>query len=80
MQNPPPQRVGMPFEPDVDVGPIVNQAQYSRVMTLLAAAQAEGAKLECGGKRPAGDQFERGYWVQPTIFSGITPKVGAMQF
>jgi aldehyde dehydrogenase (NAD+)/betaine-aldehyde dehydrogenase len=33
----------------------------------------DGATLSAGGKRPSGAQFERGYWLQPTVFSDVRP-------
>jgi aldehyde dehydrogenase (NAD+) len=53
------------------MGPIANAAQYARVLDMIAAGQADGARLIAGGPgRPAG--LDRGFYVQPTIFSGVT--------
>ena len=38
------------------------------MLGLIKAGQEDGAKLECGGG-PAGDV---GYFIQPTVFSGVT--------
>ena len=48
-------------------GPQVDKAQFDKVLSLISAGKAEGAKLECGGGR-LGDQ---GYFIQPTVFSGV---------
>lgn len=65
-------RVGDPCEPGDHIGPLVNLAQWQRVQQLIASALAEGATLEVGGLgHPEG--FARGFYVRPTLFSGVTP-------
>lgn len=65
-------RVGDPREAGDHIGPLVNLAQWQRVQQLIASALAEGATLEVGGLgHPEG--FERGFYVRPTLFSGVTP-------
>ena len=64
-------RVGPPDDTATTMGPIANAAQYARVLDMIAAGQADGARLIAGGPgRPAG--LDRGFYVQPTIFSGVT--------
>ena len=64
-------RAGDPNEPGVQVGPMVSQKQYERVQGYIRLGLDEGADLLTGGEgRPAGQ--ERGWFVQPTIFSGVT--------
>jgi betaine-aldehyde dehydrogenase len=62
-------RVGDPFEPDTDVGPLVSSRQRDRVEGYLRLAETEGAVLEAGGGRP--DNLDRGYYVEPTVYSGV---------
>jgi acyl-CoA reductase-like NAD-dependent aldehyde dehydrogenase len=62
-------RVGDPFEPDTDVGPLVSSRQRDRVEDYLRLAETEGAVLEAGGGRP--DNLDRGYYVEPTVYSGV---------
>ena len=64
--------VGDPMAEGNHLGPLVNKAQYDKVRELIQSAIDEGAKLETGGTDlPAG--VNRGYYVQPTVFSGVTP-------
>lgn len=64
--------VGDPFDDGTDLGPLVNAAQFARVQRLIAQAIEEGATLVTGGPgRPEG--CERGYFVRPTVFAGVTP-------
>jgi aldehyde dehydrogenase (NAD+) len=62
--------VGDPQSPDTQLGPIANQAQFSRVQAMIQTGISEGAKLLCGGPgRVPG--FEKGYYNRPTVFSEV---------
>jgi aldehyde dehydrogenase (NAD+) len=61
--------VGPPDDPTTELGPLVNQRQYDRVLGYIQAGQEEGARLVCGGGRP--DHLPRGYYVQPTLFADV---------
>lgn len=63
--------VGDPADPATNVGPIISEVQQARILDYFAIAEKEGAKAVVGGGVPAGDQFERGYWIEPTIFVGV---------
>ncbi len=65
-------RVGNPLDDASEMGAINSPQQYDKVMGLIASARDEGATLATGGKRPAGTEFARGYWVEPTVFTGVT--------
>ena len=62
-------RVGDPFDPATDVGPLASSRQRDTVESFIAGAVAEGAKLAVGGKRPA--HLARGYYIEPTIFGHV---------
>ena len=62
-------RVADPFDPSVEMGALVNQAQYQRVLGHIDRGLSAGAKLICGGNRPA--DLPRGYFFQPTIFTEV---------
>jgi aldehyde dehydrogenase (NAD+) len=67
-------RLGDPHDPRTTMGPVINQAQYETVQRYIQSGIDEGARLVCGGiGRP--DGFERGLFVQPTVFSGVTPSM-----
>lgn len=68
-------RCGPPFEKGSQVGPLVSKGQYDKVMAHLEAAKAAGARTLCGGGRP--DGFDVGFYVQPTIFDGVTKDMAA---
>jgi acyl-CoA reductase-like NAD-dependent aldehyde dehydrogenase len=58
---------GDPLDPKTRVGPQVSEAQMTQVLSYVDKGKAEGARLVCGGERPAG----RGFFVRPTIFTGV---------
>jgi aldehyde dehydrogenase (NAD+) len=64
--------VGDPLSEGMHIGPVVNKTQYEKIQGLIQSAIDEGAKLETGGTdRPA--NLNRGYYIKPTVFSGVTP-------
>ncbi len=62
-------RVADPFDADVEMGALVNQAQYQRVLGHIDRGLSAGARLLCGGNRPA--DLPRGYFLQPTVFTDV---------
>jgi aldehyde dehydrogenase (NAD+) len=70
--------VGDPRSVRTTHGPVANRAQFVRVQEMIEAGIAEGARLVCGGPgRPPG--LERGYYVRPTLFSGVQPAMRIAQ-
>jgi aldehyde dehydrogenase (NAD+) len=61
-------RLGDPRESDVNLGPVISQKQMDRVLGYIEIGKGEGAQTVTGGGR-AGD---RGYFVKPTVFAGVT--------
>ncbi|MDH4559424.1 aldehyde dehydrogenase family protein [Pseudomonas sp. BN411] len=62
-------QVGEPFSAGVEMGALVNQAQYQRVRGHIERGIAAGARLVCGGGRPA--ELERGFFLKPTVFADV---------
>lgn len=65
-------RLGDPLEPTTHVGPIINAHQRDRILDYFRVAVDEGATVALGGGTPTGPGFERGYWIEPTIFVDVT--------
>ena len=61
---------GDPFAEDTKLGPLVSDVQRERVRGYIKKGVEEGAKLVTGGAEPP-DGLDRGYFVQPTVFSGV---------
>jgi aldehyde dehydrogenase (NAD+)/betaine-aldehyde dehydrogenase len=68
-------RVGDPMREDSDMGPLNSIGQYRKVMGYIDSGRKEGARLITGGNRPDGQMFEKGYWVRPTVFADVDPKM-----
>ena len=60
--------LGNPLDPNTRMGPLVSKEQHDRVLGYLKVGKEEGAKAKTGGA--AGPQ-ERGYFVEPTVFTGV---------
>lgn len=68
-------KVGDPFAEGTFQGPQVSQLQYERIMGYIDSGKAEGATLEVGGGRHG----DKGYFIQPTIFSNVRSDMKIMQ-
>lgn len=62
-------RVGDPFDPATEMGPLATRHHRDRVERYIAQAKADGFTLATGGGRPAG--LERGFYVEPTVFGNV---------
>jgi aldehyde dehydrogenase (NAD+) len=65
---------GDPLDPGTQLGPLVSDVQRERVRGYIRKGVEEGAKLVAGGDAPP-DGLERGFYVQPTVFSEVTPEM-----
>lgn len=64
-------RMGNPMDADTQVGPITTRPQYQKVLDYIAIAQAEGATLALGGGPADRPECGEGWFVEPTIFTGV---------
>jgi aldehyde dehydrogenase (NAD+)/betaine-aldehyde dehydrogenase len=72
-------RLGDPLDEQTQMGPINSKRHYERVMAMIEAGKSSGARLMTGGKRPPGAMFEKGFWVEPTVFAEVTPDMRIAQ-
>jgi aldehyde dehydrogenase (NAD+)/betaine-aldehyde dehydrogenase len=68
-------KLGDPLDDKSQMGPINSKRHYERVVSMVESGKSEGAKLMTGGKRPAGADFRRGYWLEPTVFADVDPSM-----
>jgi len=68
-------KVGNGLEPGVEIGPAIDEAQLKTDLSYIDIATQEGATLLCGGKRLTGSCYDKGYFMEPTIFAGVTPQM-----
>jgi len=64
-------RVGPGLDPDTEFGPVVSAEQFERVSGYIEAGQSEGAELLAGGLGDGNGSSGGGYFIQPTLFSGV---------
>jgi acyl-CoA reductase-like NAD-dependent aldehyde dehydrogenase len=62
---------GSGLEPDTRIGPLVSKEQLDRVTNYLEVGKKEGATAVIGGERNTAKGLEKGYFVKPTIFTGV---------
>jgi 5-carboxymethyl-2-hydroxymuconic-semialdehyde dehydrogenase len=68
-------RVGHPLDPETEVGPLIHQTHFDKVMSYVGIGQTDGATLAAGGTR-VGD---KGWFIRPTLFTHATPKMRIAQ-
>ena len=61
-------KLGDPMDMATQMGPLINQGQFDKVMAYIEGAKSEGARLVCGGARAP----QNGLYVQPTVFADVT--------
>jgi len=65
-------KIGTPIKPETEMGCVVSQQQYDKVMKYINLGNEQGAHLVTGGKRPEGEEFAKGFFVEPTIFDNVS--------
>jgi alpha-ketoglutaric semialdehyde dehydrogenase len=72
-------RLGVGWEDDTDVGPVINKAALEKIHSYTQIGQDEGAKLLTGGEIATGNGFEKGFYYRPTIFGDVDPQMRIAQ-
>jgi len=63
-------KVGHGLDPASEIGPVVNKTQLGRVMEYIEQGKKD-AKLVMGGGRLTGEQYDKGNFVEPTLFDDV---------
>lgn len=69
-------RSGDPFAENMEMGPLVSQAQLERVHAAVGQARKDGAEVLLGGER---DSHERGFFYKPTVLRNCSQTSAMMQ-
>jgi aldehyde dehydrogenase (NAD+) len=72
-------KVGNGLETGIDIGPAVDETQLKTDLEYIGIAQREGAKLLCGGQRLTGGAYDKGFFIEPTIFGSVMPEMRIAQ-
>lgn len=72
-------KVGNGMLPGIDIGPAVDQGQLDTNLKYIEIGKQEGARLVLGGNRLTGGDYDKGYFVEPTIFADVTENMRLAQ-
>ena len=62
-------KIGNGLDKDTILGPLTTKKRLEEIETLVELTKKEGAKVLCGGKKPA--DFNKGYFFEPTVFDNV---------
>jgi aldehyde dehydrogenase (NAD+) len=68
-------KVGNGLDPGVDIGPAVDQGQLETDLRYIEIGKKEAGPPRIGGNRLTGGAYDKGYFVEPTIFAEVTPEM-----
>ncbi len=72
-------KVGNGLDPSTDVGPVINESQMNKILSYIEIGKQEGAKLLTGGFRLTGGEYDKGWFIAPTIFADVDPNMRIAQ-
>ena len=72
-------RMGDPLDDSTQVGPITTPSQYRKVLEYIEIAKGEGAACVLGGAAATRPECGEGWFVEPTIFTGVDPRMRIAQ-
>lgn len=72
-------KVGNGLQTGIQIGPAVDSHQLETDLEYIKIAKQEGAELLCGGNRLSGGDYDKGYFIEPTIFAGVTSNMRIAQ-
>ncbi len=64
-------KVGDGMQPGIEIGPCVDQAQMETVLRYVEIGRKETGEPLCGGRRLTGGSFDKGFFVEPTVFADV---------
>jgi alpha-ketoglutaric semialdehyde dehydrogenase len=72
-------KIGNGLDETIDMGPAINENQLKTDLNYIEIGKAEGARLKCGGNRLTGGEYTYGYFLEPTVFVDVDPKMRIAQ-
>lgn len=72
-------KLGDGLKKETDVGPLINDRGLNKVLEYIRIGREEGARLHAGGGRVAEGDLGEGFFVEPTVFSGVSPEMRIAQ-
>lgn len=68
-----------PWHQQVNMGPLINEKQYDRVLNYIELGKQAGADVVTGGGVPKGAPYGNGFFVEPTLFDNVSPDMRIAQ-
>jgi alpha-ketoglutaric semialdehyde dehydrogenase len=68
-------KLGDGLQKETDVGPVINESQFKKILKYVEIGKNEGANLILGGKACRKGDCSKGYFIEPTIFTEVTPEM-----
>lgn len=65
-------KIGNPLSEDTQVGAVVSKAHFDKIKQYIDLAQQDGGTLLCGGSAIQPQGHEKGWFIEPTIFEGLS--------
>ena len=65
-------KVGDGMQPGIEIGPAVDEGQLQTDLDYIEIARKEAGEPLCGGNRLTGAGYDKGYFVEPTVFADVT--------
>ena len=72
-------RIGLPIDEKTEMGCLISQKQFDKVMSYIELGKEEGARLMTGGKKPSSPELQRGTFVEPTLFDQVNYRMRLAQ-
>ena len=72
-------KVGNGMDQEIEMGPLVSEEHMKKVLKYIEIGKQEGARLVCGGNRITSSGLEKGFFVEPTVFSSVTSNMKIVQ-
>ncbi|MDC0704213.1 aldehyde dehydrogenase family protein [Priestia sp. AB] len=72
-------KVGNGMNQEIEMGPLVSEEHMKKVLKYIEIGKQEGARLVCGGNRIISSGLEKGFFVEPTVFSNVTSNMKIVQ-
>src|SRR6187399_1274255 len=72
-------RLGVGWDPETDVGPVINREALDKIHSYTGIGSDEGAKLLTGGEQATEGDLGKGFFYRPTIFADVDPQMRIAQ-
>jgi len=65
--------LGSGMDPRVTMGPVINKAAGESIMDYIQSVRDEGAITKAGGRKLSGGEYDKGFYIEPTLVTNATP-------